>query len=475
MLFNSLHFAVFFPIVTLAFFLLEGRRRWWMLLVASAYFYMALVPAYILILAGVILVDFAAGLLIARSEGSARRFWLCASLVGNFGVLFSFKYWGFVAEQVGWLASWTGSSWQPPLLGWLLPVGLSFHTFQSVAYTIEVYWRRQPPERNLAVYALYVLFYPQLVAGPIERPGRLLSQIHGSTATRFDAERASSGLRLMLWGLVKKVVVADGLAAIVDRAYSNLSQADSVVLLIAAYAFSIQIYCDFSGYTDIARGAARVMGFDLMLNFDRPYESTSMGEFWRRWHISLSSWFKDYLYVPLGGSRRGSLLTTRNVLVVFLVSGLWHGASWNFVVWGAIHGVLVTMEGRLGFGRTERRRSRLELALRWLFVFHAVTLAWIFFRAPTMGVAVDYYARLFAGDGFDTLRGHNVGAPLDVAWAFGAGLAVLVLEWAHARHDLAARFIGWPRSARWALYYAGVLALWVGSAASPQQFIYFQF
>jgi D-alanyl-lipoteichoic acid acyltransferase DltB (MBOAT superfamily) len=475
MLFNSLHFAIFFPIVTLAFFLLQGRSRVFMLLLASAYFYMALVPVYILILAALIVVDYGAGLQIGRSEGHERRAWLVASLLANFGVLFGFKYWGFFAEQVALLATASGSDWRLPLLHMVLPVGLSFHTFQSVAYTIEVYYRRQEPERSLSAYALYVLFYPQLVAGPIERPGQLLNQVHRAPQMTFDAERASSGLRLMLWGMLKKVVVADGLAAIVDRSYANLAHADSVALLVGAYAFSIQIYCDFSGYTDVARGAARVMGFDLMRNFERPYESTSITEFWRRWHISLSSWFRDYLYIPLGGSRGGALRAARNVMIVFLVSGLWHGAAWSFVVWGALHGVLVV--GEAGLNRWLPRRAALAFPkpLRWFLVFHLVTLAWVFFRAPNLSVAGQYLERLFAGQGFGTLRGHNLGDPAEVALAFGAAFALLGLEWGNARYGLAEKLRLGPLPARWLAYYAAALVLLVGAGAAPQQFIYFQF
>lgn len=475
MLFNSLHFAIFFPIVTLAFFLLQGRSRWVMLLMASAYFYMALVPVYILILLALILVDYGAGLQIGRSEGAARRGWLVGSLLANFGVLFGFKYWGFFAEQVGTVAGAVGSDFRLPLLNLLLPVGLSFHTFQSVAYTIEVYYRRQEPERNLIAYALYVLFYPQLVAGPIERPGHLLRQIHQAPAMVFEPERISSGLRLMLWGLLKKVVVADGLAGLVDRSYTNLAQADSVVLLVAAYAFSIQIYCDFSGYTDVARGAARVMGFELMRNFDRPYESTSMVEFWRRWHISLSSWFRDYLYYPLGGNRGGPALAARNVFIVFLVSGLWHGASWSFVVWGALHGAVVVAEGALSRWLPRMPDNALVKLVRWFLVFHLVTLAWVFFRAPDLATAGTYLGRLFEGQGFDTLRGHNLGDPLEVGVAFTAAFMVLGLEWANARYELAGKLRLGPLPARWLVYYAATIALLLGAGTAPQQFIYFQF
>jgi D-alanyl-lipoteichoic acid acyltransferase DltB (MBOAT superfamily) len=345
-----------------------------------------------------------------------------------------------------------------------------------MSYTIEVYRRAQPAFRNLRVYALYVLFYPQLVAGPIERPQHLLPQLEAAPRVTFDAARVSAGLRLMLWGLLKKVVVADGLAGVVDRVYADLGRADSVALLVGAYAFSVQIYCDFSGYTDIARGAARVMGFELMANFARPYAATSFSDFWRRWHISLSSWFRDYLYIPLGGSRKGLPRTLRNLLVVFVVSGLWHGANWTFVVWGALHGSFLISEVLLGRAvKGSFFESRSWRALRWFGVFHAVTLAWVFFRAETLTAAVQYLSVLFSGAGITSLRGHNLGSPLGLVFVFGMALAVLSLESLDAKFQLWQRVERAPLMTRWVAYYVAIGLLLVGTSSAPQQFIYFQF
>jgi D-alanyl-lipoteichoic acid acyltransferase DltB (MBOAT superfamily) len=476
MLFNSLHFAVFFPIVTIAFFLLSGRARWLLLLVASAYFYMALVPAYIVILLLLITIDFAAGIKIDESEGAKRKLWLWLSLTANLSILFFFKYLWFALEQVSWLSGQLGSHWVVPTLKLALPVGLSFHTFQSLAYTIDVYRRTERAERNFAVYALYVLFYPQLVAGPIERPQRLLPQLHELPGVKFDATRASSGLRLMLWGLLKKVVVADGLAALVNRTYADVGHADSVALLVAAYAFSVQIYCDFSGYTDIARGAARVMGVELMQNFARPYAARSFGEFWHRWHISLSTWFRDYLYIPLGGSRAGLPRNIRNLLIVFVVSGLWHGANWTFAVWGALHGGFLIGELLLKRALGGRTFSgTVWSVVRWVVVFHGVSLAWVFFRARNLTEALQYLSRLSSGVGLRSSHGHNLGSPLQLAFVFGVSVLVIGLESLNKRLDLWQRLERAPVAPRWLAYYAGVLLLLSSLGSSPQQFIYFQF
>lgn len=339
MLFNSLSFLFFFPLTTIVYFALPHRFRWAHLLLCSALFYVSFVPSYLLILVGVIAIDYLAGLGIERTRGPLRRLLLAMSLVANVGILAAFKYFNFFNDNLHALSE--ALHWNYPIrgLGWLLPVGLSFHTFQSMSYTIEVYLGRQRAERHLGIYAVYVLFYPQLVAGPIERPQNLLHQFRERKT--FDPDRVFSGLRLMLWGFFKKIVVADRLAPMVDEVYKNPHAYGGGWLLAATYFFAIQIYCDFSGYSDVAIGAARVLGFTLMTNFDRPYASASVAEFWRRWHISLSTWFRDYLYIPLGGSRVGRMRWALNVMVVFLVSGFWHGANWTYLAWGGLHGLFL--------------------------------------------------------------------------------------------------------------------------------------
>jgi D-alanyl-lipoteichoic acid acyltransferase DltB (MBOAT superfamily) len=331
-LFNSAEFALFFPVVVFLYFAVQSRHRWALLLAASCVFYMAAIPAYILILAFTIGTDYVAGLLIERARGRWRAVWLAASVAANLGVLFFFKYYDFAVGSAGPLARMLGMPVPSPL-NLILPIGLSFHTFQALSYTIEVYRGRYPAERHLGIFALYVMFFPQLVAGPIERPAHLLPQFREDH--RFDPAKARDGLRLMAWGLLKKVVIADRLAIITNQVFLAPTTYAGPHLTLATLAFAYQIYCDFSGYTDIARGSARVIGFELRRNFNSPYAAASVQEFWRRWHMSLSTWFRDYVYIPLGGSRQGDARRDRNVIVTFLASALWHGANWTFLVWGA--------------------------------------------------------------------------------------------------------------------------------------------
>jgi D-alanyl-lipoteichoic acid acyltransferase DltB (MBOAT superfamily) len=477
MSFIDYQFLIFFPLVTLGFFMLAPRWRWSWLLVASCYFYMCFRPVYILILMLTIAVDYVAGLAIERTRGQARRGALVASLLANIGVLAFFKYFGFFSANWAPLAAWLG--WPDiPALDIILPIGLSFHTFQSLAYTIEVYRGDQKAEPNLGRLATYVMFYPQLVAGPIERPQNLLRQLQ--SVQTFDAARAVDGLRLMLWGFVKKVVVADRLAEYVNAVYAQPEQFHGPQVLLATYFFAFQIYCDFSGYTDIARGAARVMGFNLMLNFRRPYFAQSISEFWKRWHISLSTWFRDYLYIPLGGNRVAPVRRYVNLLVVFLVSGLWHGANWTYVVWGGLHGVYLA-SGLL----TAPLRRRALAALRWsqdsrplrwgriLLNFHLVLIAWVFFRAPSMDQAWAMFRRM-ADISSCTLRLPNQSGA-DFGITLGA-LAVLgIIEACWERWPLPTLFRQAPAWVRWAAYVGAALAILNLGVTQEVPFIYFQF
>ncbi len=400
MLFNSFEFiCIFFPLVTGLYFALPHRWRWLLLLVASCWFYMAFVPVYILILAFTIGVDYVAGIWIERSEGRKRKLLLTASIIANVGVLAFFKYFNFLNESIAAVVRGLGFHYGVPDLGIILPIGLSFHTFQSLSYTIEVYRRHYPAERNPGIFALYVMFYPQLVAGPIERPQALLPQFHARK--KFNADDLQYGLTRMAFGFFKKVVVADRLAPYVDAVYADIPGSNGITVLVATIFFAVQIYCDFSGYSDIAIGAARVMGFRLMENFTRPYLSSSVSEFWGRWHISLSSWFRDYLYIPLGGNRVVKWRWYYNLMVVFLVSGLWHGADWTYVIWGGLHGtysILAIMFAPLLVRFTKGiGLDALPKAKRWLNIFITVQLvsfAWIFFRAHTISDAFTMVHRL---------------------------------------------------------------------------------
>jgi len=315
MLFNSFEFLVFFIVVTSLYFALAHKYRWMLLLAASCYFYMAFVPVYILILGFTIVIDYFAGIVIENSNHQKKKIWLIISLISNIAVLAVFKYYNFIIDNLTHILSTIGLNNHLPYLSILLPIGLSFHTFQAMSYTIEVYRGNQKAERHFGIYSLYVMFYPQLVAGPIERPQNILHQFYEKNT--FDYDRVTDGLKLMLWGLFKKVVIADRLAIFVNKIYDSPTNYEGIPLIIATVFFAFQIYCDFSGYSDMAIGAAKVMGFNLMQNFNRPYFSKSISEFWKRWHISLSSWFKDYLYIPLGGNKTIKWRWYFNLFIVF--------------------------------------------------------------------------------------------------------------------------------------------------------------
>lgn len=326
MLFNSLEFALFFPIVTILFFMLPHKFRWLLLLLASCFFYMFFKPIYILILILTIVIDYYAGLWIAKTEDKRKRKrLLLLSIIANVGVLVVFKYYNFLVDNINVVMNTLHTTGKIPMLNIILPIGLSFHTFQAMSYTIEVYKGNQKAEKHFGIYALYVMFYPQLVAGPIERPQNVLHQFH--EVKKFNYENFRSGLILMAWGFFKKCVIADRLSMFVSEVYGNVNEHHGIPVMIATAFFALQIFCDFSGYSDIAIGSARCMGYDLMTNFDRPYLSTSISEFWRRWHISLSTWFRDYVYIPLGGNRVSKTRWYLNLVIVFTVSGIWHGAN----------------------------------------------------------------------------------------------------------------------------------------------------
>lgn len=390
MLFNSLQFLIFFPTVVVAYFLLPFRFRWMLLLGASCYFYMCWKPEYILLLLLSTTIDYFAGIQMGKTANRRRRkLYLGLSVGSNLSILFLFKYFNFLNDSARALFNQFNIFYNVPMFELLLPVGISFYTFQTISYTIDVYRGSIAPEKHFGMFMLYVTFFPQLVAGPIERSTNLLPQFYRRHGV--DRDRILDGLKLMLWGFFKKVVIADRLAGYVNQVYNNPAQADGINLLLATYFFAFQIYCDFSGYSDIAIGAARVMGFELMQNFRRPYLSKSIAEFWKRWHISLSTWFKDYLYFPLGGNRVAKWRWCCNLFIVFLVSGLWHGANWTFVVWGALHGFYLVFS-ILTAGARSKLRGALRLdrlagvlnVSQMLITFHLVLFAWIFFRANNL-------------------------------------------------------------------------------------------
>ncbi len=390
MVFNSLQFLIFYPIIVLLNFVLPMKFRWIMLLAASYYFYMSWNPSLIFLIMFTTAVSYFSAIRIEKTENKLhRKIYLVLTLIVCLGILFFFKYFDFMARSVIGLIEIFGGSSIVFSLNLILPVGISFYTFQTLSYVIDVYRGTVKVEPHFGYYALYVSFFPQLVAGPIERPENLIPQLH--TENHFDWNNTISGLRIMIIGFFKKVVVADLIAVYVNNIYNSPQNAAGFSVVIATVLFAFQIYCDFSGYTDIAIGCAKVMGISLMQNFDRPYRSESIKEFWGRWHISLSSWFRDYLYIPLGGNRCGKFRHLFNIVVVFLVSGLWHGAAWTFVIWGALHGFYQVV----GYLTLSTRRKLIEkIGLtqdsaivhiwRKVFTFILVCFAWIFFRANSM-------------------------------------------------------------------------------------------
>jgi len=484
MLFNSIDFLIFFPLVTAIYFATPYAWRWLPLLLASCWFYMAFVPVYILILFFTIAVDYIAGIAIEGAEGRRRKLFLLASIVANVGVLAFFKYFNFLNANLAALAEFLHWNYPIEALGILLPIGLSFHTFQSLSYTVEVYRKRFPAERHAGVFALYVMFYPQLVAGPIERPQHVLPQLHARYD--FDYRDATAGLRLMAWGFFKKVVIADRVAVLVNHVYADPTDFTGLALIVATVAFAYQIYCDFSGYSDIALGSAQVMGIRLMTNFDSPYSSSSISEFWRRWHISLSTWFRDYFYIPLGGNRVNWWRWQRNLLLTFLVSGLWHGANWTFVAWGTLHGLYLVgaiwtegLRRRLAHAVGLDRVPVLHHVLRVATTFSLVCVAWVFFRAVNVSDAFYILTHLFAGL---SLSRESLAGILDLGLdgyeltVAAAAIAILeIVQWLQRNGHLAPGLSAQPTVVRWAAYYALVTAILFFGSFTQAEFIYFQF
>ena len=416
MTFNSWEFLLFYPIVAILYFLLPKKMKWPMLLIASYYFYMFYQAELVFLIFGTTLVSWIASRIIERSEKvRTKRFWLTITLIVCLGVLFFYKYFNFLSGSVTGIAAYFGAEIGSFTLDLILPVGISFYTFQTLSYVIDVYRGDIKTERNFFFYALFVSFFPQLVAGPIERPDNLMPQLREEH--KWSKDNAVKGAKHMIVGFFKKVCVADTIAVYVNAVYNNAEEATGLGVIIATVLFALQIYCDFSGYTDIAIGCARIMGIRLMKNFDHPYMATSIKEFWSRWHISLSSWFRDYLYIPLGGNRRGRLRQLINLFIVFLVSGLWHGAAWTYVIWGAVHGIYQII-GNLTWKPRNKLLGKIGLSdrsigivwLRRVITFVLVSFAWIFFRANSLADAGLLLERLFTGAGWQMPFGEALAA-----------------------------------------------------------------
>ncbi len=489
MLFNSIDFLIFFPIVVILYVIIPARFRQLWLLVCSYFFYMCWNPRYIVLILFSTVITYLAGILIDKT--GHKKIVLVACIILNLAILFVFKYLNFALSTVG-----TVFRFNAPVYDIILPVGISFYIFQALGYVIDCYRGDVEAEHNFLRYALFVSFFPQLVAGPIERSRNLLGRIRAipDTSRReiLDGERIRAGLILMVWGMFMKLVIADRIAILVDTIYSHYYIYGSVGLLMGLFGFSIQIYCDFAGYSTIAVGAAQVIGIELMENFTAPYLSVSMTEFWRRWHISLSSWFRDYVYIPLGGNRHGRVRKIINTLITFTVSGLWHGADWTFVFWGALHGCLLSIEEifrplvrrvHKAFG-VDTSTTSFRLC-RAAVTFTTAGFAWVFFRASSIGDAFAYIGRIFTRPDWWHLSDGTIytyGLDVTEMWILALSLAVLfTVDLIRVRCDI--RFDKWimKQYAGFRIVFVALLIVAIvvygeyGYEFNSQQFIYFQF
>lgn len=468
MLFTSIEFFVFLPIVFALYWLLRRQLRWQNLLVvaASYLFYGWWDWRFLLLIAFTSACSYASGLLIGSNRWHKTALW--GNIILNLAILGLFKYYDFFAVE---LANLLGCSGDSVMLNLILPVGISFYTFQALSYSIDVYRGKLEPTRDVVAFFAYVSFFPQLVAGPIERATNLLPQFHRQR--QFDYAMAVDGIRQMLWGFFKKVVVADNCATFVDDIWGDFAGQSSINMAVAAALFSIQIYCDFSGYSDIAIGCAKLFGIKLMRNFNVPYFSRDIAEFWRRWHISLTTWFRDYVYIPLGGSRVVKWKVVRNTFIIFLVSGLWHGANWTFILWGAFHALLFLPLILMG---KNRKYTDIVAADRWLpsikelgqmlLTFVLAALGWILFRSQSIGEAIDFYTSLFTGG----LSGANLPMRTIVFVAI-----MLLVEWLQRKREHGLDMSGVRSGVIRYIFYVCVLALIFVFGVFNETFIYFQF
>jgi len=484
MLFNSFHFLVFFPIVVGLYYALPQKFRWTLLLIASYYFYMSWKAEYIILIVASTLVDFGAGLAIENADSKKRKkLWLFLSLFVNLGLLFTFKYWDFFNESIRETLNLFSIQFDPTTLKLLLPVGISFYTFQTLSYTIDIYYGKIKPIKHQGIFATYVSFFPQLVAGPIERAKHLIPQFYNKVV--FEYERVKNGLLLMLWGFFVKIVIADRLAILVNTVYKHddshnyLLDHTGTSLFIASFFFMFQLYLDFSAYSNIAIGAARVLGFDLQSNFRRPYWATSISDFWHRWHISLSTWFRDYVYIPLGGNKRGVKRHLINLLITFVLSGVWHGASWNFALWGLLNGLFLIAQVFIDRRKTSKK-PKTSFAKR-LLQSAVVMLLWgsslIFFRAQTFDDAI-YVFQNISLTGWDNL--YELGLTVsEFKFVFYCLVSIYILDYIQEKKDLYKFLASRNIVIRFAVYITAILMIIYlgayGEGVSDNQFLYFQF
>ncbi len=479
MLFNSMSFAVFLPIVFCLYWMLPSKWKWCLLLVSSYYFYMSWNPKYVVLILFTTCVSYMAGRILESSTSKKiKNTVLSITLVLLLGLLFVFKYFDFFSiTLVAFLNRFT-LNLHPVTLKLIIPVGISFYTFQTISYVVDVYRGTTKAESNLGIYATFISFFPQLVAGPIERTQDLLPQIR--QPKKFDYASATYGLKLMAWGFYKKIVVADNLAPIVDKVYNSPTNYEGFALLIATLLFAFQIYCDFSGYSDIAIGTARLFSINLTKNFDSPYFSSSIKEFWSRWHISLSRWFRDYVYIPLGGNRCSKLRNSINLLITFSVSGLWHGANTTYIIWGGLHGGLQVLE-KLLFGKKERKSGLVRNIMSVGIVFVLCCYAWIFFRATNVEQALYVICHMFTG--CTTVLPYIKNGCVSLGITLWDGIffifiigVLLIYDYIAMKKDVIEIISSKSTVTRWCVYVIAILfVIFFRAINQTQAFIYFQF
>lgn len=482
MLFNSWQFAIFLPIVFALYWSIPHKYRWVLILSASYYFYMCWNVKYVLLILFVTIVSYIYALLIEKHKDIVyKKRKLTTVLAICLGILFVFKYFNFVTHAICDTIRNVGVNIQPITLQLLLPVGISFYTFQAISYVIDVYRGDISAERHFGYYAAYISFFPQLVAGPIERAGNLLPQMKEERT--FNYVQGTYGLKMMAWGLFKKVLVADRLAVYVDKVFNDVHEYNGLSLFIVAFFFSLQIYCDFSGYSDMAIGIAKLFGIDIMSNFKAPYFSHSIKEFWSRWHISLSNWFRDYLYIPLGGNRCNKIRNSMNLFITFLVSGLWHGANWTYIVWGAIHGILQVMEKRF---IKYKSKGKISTIISTCVVFGCAMLAFVFFRANTITDATYVITHMFSGIESPMQYIKNGYIALEITKETFVLLAIPIIllcafDFFSLKVDVIQKISSMRAVIRWGIYLLLVLLILFyiqylnGNAQLAQKFIYFDF
>lgn len=474
MLFNTFEFLIFFFSVLIVFFSVPQKRRWFILLLASYFFYGYWKPSYLILIACSTVADYLLSNAIGKSKSDRKRKRLLSiSLILNLSLLFAFKYFDFLADSFNEILTTSDNSYKIKLLNLALPVGISFYTFQTMSYTIDVYNRKIKPEKHFGIFALFVSFFPQLVAGPIERASNLLPQFKRDTF--IDYNRFASGAQLILWGLLKKALIADRVGLIANEIFNNHEDYQGFTLIIGVICFAFQIYCDFSGYSDIAIGTARVFGYDLMKNFKSPYFASSLTDFWRRWHISLSTWFKDYVYIPIGGNKVLKWRWYFNLWITFLISGIWHGANWTFVLWGAIHGFGLVIENILSYKRSDK-----FLLFKKLWIFSLICLAWIFFRANTISDAFIIIGNILSFDHYNTSQlslyivptNKNAVFSMDFILAYAGIFTLLFTE-----HQLIVknRWRLIPKNIKLVLFSVATVAFILLGVFDINEFIYFQF